>query len=179
MRTFLKLIKDEFVFYTLILSLFLWGFSSSLYLIFKEDRSFVIEKDSQGFLKILGTKDLSSRREVFLRLFVILSFNYDTSSFKKNLSMAGELMSDEFWRKKRAYFLKVFEEVRMKKISQFAEISKLIETSNNTYKAHLNIIIFQGKQKTEKKGKLLIKLQSAEMRAQNLYGFEVYDVQIL
>ena len=57
MKLLLRLMKDEFVFYALILCLIFWSFFSSLHWAFQKNEAVVVEKDERGLLRVLGKED--------------------------------------------------------------------------------------------------------------------------
>ncbi len=179
MKIFLKFYRDEFVFYTLILSLFLWGFFSSLFLSFSDQEIIILERNEKGFLKALTEEERGTTEKVFLSYFITLCFSYDRASFKDHISEAGNFMSDKLWKEKRAYFLKVFEEVKKDKISQFVEIVKITKTSPHTYEVKVKVLVFKNQKSEEREGKILLQIKKTKITDTNFYGWEVEDVKVL
>jgi len=141
----------------------------------------LIGVDQYGTRVIRDSSDrlVKKERENFLKRFLTLLYNYDSTSFEERVSESGDLMSDALWTEKRDEFAKIASQLKAEDLEQKATVSELRELEETSYQADVALTI--RRKLTENKVKLRVDLRLRPNRRNenNPYPFEVerYDEQ--
>ncbi len=173
-----KLYKKEFILSSLFICLFLWASFMSILIFNQKNEILVITKD-RGFFEVLK-KEKETNLEVqnFLRHFIGLSLNFDKNSYDKNISKAGDMMSDALWNKQRKDFIKTSFYIKENQIIQTTQIIEVKEITDRTYEIKVENIKFK-KGKTDKSfKKLVIHLSNNQRNYKNPWRYYVSDIKV-
>ena len=102
MRLFWLIYRNEIVFCLLIIGLVLWGAVATVSA-FKNKEKVILIGQTEGFYQVIDRKEKSPlETENFIRHFLGLTLNFDNASYRRHISLAGDLMTESLWRKKEA-----------------------------------------------------------------------------
>jgi len=132
--------------------------------------------------RIIGSNDdrlLRLEKQAFLKQFIRTLYNYDESSYKEKVSLAGDLMSDQLWKGEKPKFEEISKKLEGKEITQEVRILDLREIDLDQYEADLELKVKD--RLTEVTPKIKVKITINEHRRSDLnpYPYEVehYDEQ--
>ena len=93
--------KNEIVLVLLITSLFLWSVLATVLAFQNKEKVILIGKEGGSYQLIESAEKNPLERENFIRHFLGLTLNFDEGSYRKHISLAGDLMTEELWKKKK------------------------------------------------------------------------------
>jgi hypothetical protein len=169
--------KELLVFY-LILILSLWAIIASYVAITKKDHTLLVGINQNGATIISSLDDKSelTLTKNFLRRFIGLTYNWDHNSFRENIELAGDLMSDELWSKKLSDFKLIETRIKESDIIQSAEILGITRLDENVYEVPVKTSIIRNGRNYSEQTKIRITLKKIERNLRNPWGMEVINV---
>ena len=182
MKALIWLYKNEMFLVVLILSLFLWGLTMS-WLAFKNESQVILIGKTETAYKIISpqdeNKDKTSLKALnFIRHFIALTFNFDEESYIRNISLAGDLMSENLWNKKEAEFKETASFIKKNKVIQSSELLSLKKLNSSQYSAEIKNYIFKNGNLTKGNKTLIISLSKNERSMENPWSYNVSDFKV-
>ena len=178
MKLLIQLYKKEMAVSSLIVSLFLWGIMSS-YLAFQNKSQVVlIGKTDESYQLITNEKTTPIETGNFIRHFLALSLNFNDESYKRHISLAGDLMTEDLWKKKKSEFIQMAGFIKKNKVTQSAEILKIQKAKSNLYEIEVRNYLFKNGILTEKDKLILLSLIENQRSYENPWRHSVANVEI-
>lgn len=178
MKLLIQLYKKEMAVISLIVSLMLWGIMSS-YLAFQNKSQVVlIGKTDETYQLITDEKTTPIETGNFIRHFLSLTLNFNNGSYKKHISLAGDLMTEELWKKKKPEFIQMAGFIKKNKVTQSAEILKIQKVKSNLYEIEVRNYLFKNSILTEKDKLILLSLTPNQRSYENPWRHSVANVEV-
>ena len=114
----------------------------------------------------------------FIRHFLALTLNFNDESYKKHISLAGDLMTEDLWKKKKAEFIQMAGFIKKNKVSQSTEILKIQKTKDNSYEIEVRNYLVKNGILTEKNKLILLSLSENQRSYENPWRFSVSSVEV-
>ena len=178
MKLLIELYKKEMAVIFLIVSLTLWGLTSSYLAFQNKTKVILIGKTKESYQLIKEDKTTPIETENFIRHFLALSFNFDEKSFKRHISLAGDLMSEDLWKKKKPEFIEMASFIKKNKVTQSAEVLKIQKLKNNLYEVQVRNYLFKKSILTETNKFISLSLIENERSFENPWRYSVSNVEI-
>ena len=150
MKFLIKLYKSEMILFLLIGSLFIWGIIASLLAFKNKTQVFLIGKTDESYQLITDEEKTPIETGNFIRHFLALILNFNDESYKKHISLAGDLMTERLWEKKESEFIQMSDFIKKNKVTQSAEVLKIQKVKSNLYEATIKNYLFKNGILTEK-----------------------------
>ena len=99
-------------------------------------------------------------------------------SYKKHISLAGDLMTESLWKNKKTEFIKMADFIKKNKVTQSAEILKIQKAKSNLYEIEVRSYLFKNGILTEKDKLILLFLVDNQRSLENPWGHSVANVEI-
>ena len=181
MKTLIKLFKFEMTLISLIIALLFWGLSMSFLAFQNKSQVLLIGKTKEGFKLIKAddeTQDKGSLEALnFIRHFIGLTFNYDSKSYVRHISLAGDLMSENLWDNKEPEFKKQASFIKKNKISQSSELLSVTRKSNQ-YEVEVINYLFKNGNLTKGNKIIILSLTHNQRSFENPWRYNVSDFKI-
>ena len=178
MKLLIQLYKKEIAVISLIVSLFLWGVVTS-YLAFQNKSQVVlIGKTDESYQLIKDEKETPIETGNFIRHFLALSLNFNDESYKRHISLAGDLMTEELWRKKKPEFIQMAGFIKKNKVTQSVEILKIQKVKNNLYEIEVKNYLFKNGILTEKNKLISLSLIDNQRSYENPWRHSVSGIEV-
>ena len=114
----------------------------------------------------------------FIRHFMALTLNFDKTSYKKHISLAGDLMTEHLWKKKKIEFAGMVDFIRQNKVIQSSEVLNIKRQKRNFYEIKIRNYLFKNGVLTETDKDILISLVSNKRSYENPWRYSVSEVEI-
>lgn len=178
MKLLIQLYKKEIAVISLIVSLFLWGVVTS-YLAFQNKSQVVlIGKTDESYQLIKDEKETPIETGNFIRHFLALSLNFNDESYKRHISLAGDLMTEDLWRKKKPEFIQMTSFIKKNKVTQSVEILKIQKAKSNLYEIEVKNYLFKNGILTEKNKLISLSLIDNQRSYENPWRHSVSDIEV-
>ena len=178
MKILIRLYKNEIAVFSLIISLMLWSLVAS-YLAFKNNSQVVlIGKSGNSYQLITEEEKTPIETGNFIRHFLALTLNFNDESYKRHISLAGDLMTEELWRKKKPEFIQMAGFIKKNKVTQSAEILKIQKSKSDLYEIKVRNYLFKNGILTEKDKFILLSLIENERSFENPWRHSVSNVEV-
>ena len=178
MKLLIRLYKQEIAVFSLITSLMLWGVVAS-YLAFKNNSQVVlIGKTGNSYQLITEEEKTPIETGNFIRHFLALTLNFNDGSYKRHISLAGDLMTEELWQKKKSEFTQMASFIKKNKVTQSAEILKIQKTEKGFYEVKVRNYLFKNGILTEKDKLILLSLTENQRSFENPWRLSVSSVEV-
>ena len=178
MRLLLQLYKNEFILFFLIGGLFLWGIVTSLLAFQNKTHVVLIGKTGNSYQLITEKEKDPLEIENFLRHFIALTLNFDEKSYKRHISLAGDLMTESLWVKKETEFKEMAGFIKKYKVIQSSEILQIQKIKSNQYEVKVRNYLFKKGLLTEKEKHILLSLTKNERSFENPWSYSVSNVKV-
>ena len=178
MKLLIELYQKEMAVISLIISLTLWGLTSSYLAFQNKTKVILIGKTKESYQLIKEDSTTPKETENFIRHFLALSFNFDEKSFKKHISLAGDLMIEDLWKKKKPEFIEMASFIKRNKVTQSAEILKIQKLKSNLYEIQVRNYLFKKGILTETNKLISLSLIENERSFENPWRHSVSNVEI-
>ena len=178
MKFLIQLYKNEIAVISLIVSLFLWGMVTSLLAFKNKTQVFLIGKTDESYQLITDEEKAPLETGNFIRHFLALTLNFNDESYKKHISLAGDLMTEDLWKKKKSEFIQMAGFIKKNKVTQSAEILKIQKAKSNLYEIEVRSYLFKNGILTEKDKLILLSLTQNQRSYENPWGHSVANVEI-
>lgn len=177
MKLLIWLYKQEIGLFSLIVSLFLWGVVASI-LAFKNNSQVVLIGKTGGSYQLITDEEITpTETGNFIRHFLSLTLNFNDESYRRHISLAGDLMTEELWRKKKPELIQMASFIKKNKVTQSAEILK-IEKKKGFYEVKVRNYLFKNGILTEKDKLILLSLIENQRSYENPWRHSVTSVEV-
>ena len=164
---------------SLVAGLFLWGLIMSFLAFQNKSQVILIGKTDEAYKLITEQEDKGSLEAInFIRHFIALTLNFDEKSYIKHISLAGDLMSENLWSKKKTEFKELASFVKKNKVIQTSELLSIKKTATNNYLVEIKSYLFKNEILTEKNKTILISLTQNQRSYENSWGYNVSKFEI-
>ena len=178
MKLLIRLYKNEIAVFSLIISLMLWGLVTS-YLAFKNNSQVIlIGKTGNSYQLITEEEKTPIETGNFIRHFLALTLNFNDESYRRHISLAGDLMTEELWRKKKPEFIQMAGFIKKNKVTQSAEILKIQKSKSGLYEVKVRNYLFKNGILTEKDKFILLSLMENGRSFENPWRHSVSSVEV-
>ena len=178
MRLFWLIYRNEIVFCLLIIGLVLWGAVATVSA-FKNKGKTILISQTEGFYQVIGEKKKSPlETENFIRHFLGLTLNFDNESYRRHISLAGDLMTESLWKKKKLEFQETAGFVKKNKIIQSSEILGIKKIKANSYEVKIRNYLFKNGSMKEKNKLILLSLTESKRSFENPWRHSVSNVEV-
>ena len=178
MKLFWLIYKNETALLVLIISLFLWGLVVSL-LAFKNKAQVVLIGKTKDSYQIIDSEEKDPvETSNFIRHFIALTLNFDKESYKRHISLAGDLMTESLWEKKELEFKEMFNFIKKNTVIQSSEILKIQKVKSNLYEIKIRNYLFKKGNLTEKDKLILLSLTENQRSYENPWRLSVSRIEI-
>ena len=178
MKLLIRLFKEEIAIFSLIISLMLWALVTS-YLAFKNNTQvFLIGKTKDTYHLITNEEMTPIETGNFIRHFLALTLNFNDESYKRHISLAGDLMTEKLWQSRKPEFIKMAGFIKKNKVTQSAEILKIQKTEKGFFEVKVRNYLFKNGILTEKDKFILLSLVNNERSFENPWRLSVANVEV-
>ena len=178
MKFLIQIYKNEITLFLLISSLFLWGVTVSILAFQNKTQMVLIGKTNESYQLIINEKSTPIETGNFIRHFMALILNFNNESYKRHISLAGDLMTDDLWKKKKSEFIQMAGFIKKNKVTQSAEILKIQKVKSNLYEVKVRNYLFKRGILTEKDKLILLSLTKNQRSYENPWRYSVSNVEI-
>ena len=109
---------------------------------------------------------------------MILTLNFNNESYKRHISLAGDLMTENLWKKKKPKFIQMAGFIKKNKVTQSTEVLKIQKIKNNLYEVKVRNYLFKNGILTEKDKLILLSLTKNQRSYENPWRHSVSNVEI-
>lgn len=178
MKLLIRLYKNEIAVFSLVISLMLWGVVTS-YLAFKNNSQVILIGKNEGSYQLITEEEMTPiETGNFIRHFLALTLNFNDESYRKHISLAGDLMTEELWQSRKPEFIKMAGFIKKHKVTQSAEILKIEKNENGFYEVKVRNYLFKNGILTEKDKLISLSLIENQRSYENPWRFSVSSVEV-
>ena len=178
MKLLIRLYKQEIALSFLIISLMLWGVVAS-YLAFKNNSQVILIGKTENSYQLIVDEEMSPiETGNFIRHFLALTLNFNDESYRRHISLAGDLMTEELWKKKKAEFIQMAGFIKKNKVTQSVEVLKIQKAKKGFYEVKVRNYLFKNGILTEKDKLILLSLVDNERSFENPWRLSVSSVEV-
>ena len=178
MRELWIVYKDEMTLIVFIGSLIFWAVVVSI-LAFKNKTQVILIGNKGGSYQLIKAEEKNpSETENFIRHFLSLTLNFDERSYKRNISLAGDLMTEKLWKKKKPEFKEMAGFVKENKVIQSSELLKIERIKTNRYEVKVRNYLFKKGILKEKDKLLFLSLTENKRSYENPWRYSVSEIEI-
>ena len=178
MKLLFWLYKNEITLIALIVSLFMWGVMTGILAFQNKAQVILIGKSKESYQLIKDKEKTPVETGNFIRHFMSLTLNFNDESYRRHISLAGDLMTEDLWRKKKPEFTRMAGFIKKNKVTQSAEILKIQKVKNNLYEVKVKNYLFKNGILTEKDKLILLSLTDNQRSYGNPWRYSVANVEI-
>ena len=178
MKLLIQLYKQEIAIFSLIVSLMLWSVVATILAFQNKSQIVLIGKTKNSYQLIKDEEQTPVEIGNFIRHFMALTLNFNKESYKRHISLAGDLMTEDLWKNKKAEFIKMFNFIKKNKVTQSAEVLKIQKVKNNIYEVKVRNYLFKNGKLTEKDKLILLSLTEKERSFENPWSLSVSNVEV-
>ena len=178
MKLLIRLYKQEVAIFSLIISLLLWGVVATILAFQNRSQVVLIGKTGDSYHLIVEEEITPLETGNFIRHFTALTLNFNEESYKRHISLAGDLMTEELWKKKKSEFIELFGFIKKNKVTQSAEVLKIEKVKSNSYEVKIRNYLFKNGNLTEKDKVILLTLTENERSFENPWRHSVTNVEV-
>ncbi len=178
MKFLIQLYKNEITVIFLIASLFIWGVVASYLAFQNKSQVILIGKTNESYQLILSEAQTPLETKNFIRHFIALTLNFNNESYKRHISLAGDLMTENLWKKKKPEFIQMSGFIKKNKVTQSAEILKIQKVKSNLYEVKIRNYLFKNGILTEKNKLILLSIAHNQRSYENPWRHSVSNIEI-
>ena len=178
MKLLILLYQKEMAVISLIISLMLWGVVSSCLTFQNKSQVVLIGKTGESYQLIKDEEITPIETGNFIRHFLVLSLNFNDESYKRHISLAGDLMTEDLWKKKKLEFIQMASFIKKNKVTQSVEVLKIQKAKNNLYEIEVKNYLFKNGILTEKNKLILLSLIDNQRSYENPWRYSVANIEI-
>lgn len=178
MKLLMLIYKNEMILCLLLLSLFLWAGLASIFAFQNKEKMILIGSTDGFYHTIEKSKQSSIETENFIRHFVALSLNFDKNSYRRNVGLAGDLMTDKLWREKQSEFKEMDSYIRDQKIIQSSEIVSIKKQKRNLFEIKIRNYLVKKGTLTETDKFILLSLIENKRSYENPWRHSVSNIEV-
>ena len=170
--------KNEMVFFLLIGGLFLWGVVATTLAFTNRYEVILIGKTGGSYQLIEDEEKDPLEIENFIRHFLGLTLNFDKKSYKRHISLSGDLMTTELWKRKKSEFKEMMSFIKKYNVIQSSELLKIRKTKSNHYEVKIKNYLFKKGVLKETNKLILLSLSSNKRSYANPWRYSVANVEV-
>ena len=178
MKLLLFIYKNEILCFILILSLLLWGLFTGLLAFRNKTQVVLIGKANSSYHIITNEETSPIETKNFIRHFIALTLNFDKQSYRKHISLAGDLMTEDLWKKKKAEFKEIDSVIRDKNIIQSAEILQIKKNKKNLFEVKIKNYLFKNSILKETNKSIFISVTHNKRSYENPWRHSVSSIEV-
>ena len=178
MKLLIHIYKNEITLFLLLGILFLWGITVSILAFQNKTRVILIGKTNESYQLITNEKKTPIETGNFIRHFMALAFNFNNESYRRHISLAGDLMTEDLWEKKKPEFVQMAGFIKKNKVTQSAEVLKIQKIKESLYEVKVKNYLFKNGILTEKEKTVLLSLAQNQRSYENPWRHSVAGVEI-
>ena len=178
MKKLLTIYKNQTVLTALIISLMLWGIVVGILAFQNKEKVILIGKVGESFQLIKDKEKSPLETENFIRHFLGLTLNFDRRSYKRNISLAGDLMTEKLWQKKKPEFKEMAGFIKENQIIQSSELLKIKKAKTNQYEVKVRNYLFKKGILSEKDKLLSLSLTENKRSYENPWRYSVSKIEV-
>ena len=178
MKEFWIIYKNETVFLLLIAGLFLWGLVATLLAFQNKEKTILIGIKDGSYQLIEREVKTPVETENFIRHFLSLTLNFDEKSYGRHISLAGDLMTDGLWFKKKAEFKEMAGFIKKHQVVQSSEILSITKQKANLFEVKIRNFLFKKGILTEKEKILFLSLTENERSYENPWSHSISNIEV-
>ncbi|MGK5087913.1 hypothetical protein WDW86_10175 [Bdellovibrionota bacterium FG-2] len=155
-----------------------WAATASVWAYRIKPQVMLIGLDDSGTRIITSAEDplISRERAKFVREFIRLFYNFDDSSFERNMNHASKLIGDTLWNQKDPDIQAKLKQLKKQPLSQEAKLLDLREVTDEEFEADLGIHIKSKIYEANTKFRIVVKIAPKQRSAENPYPLEVTEI---
>ena len=178
MKRLLVIYKNEAILIAFIGSLILWAVAMS-FLAFQNKTQVILIGNKEGSYQLIkeGEKD-PLETENFIRHFLGLTLNFDEKSYNDNISLAGDLMTEKLWQKKKPDFTEMAGFIKKHKVIQSSELLEITKIKTNNYEVKVRNYLFKKGILTKREKLLSLSLTENIRSFENPWRYSVSEIEV-
>ena len=178
MKGLLVIYKNETILIAFIGSLILWAVTMS-FLAFQNKTQVILIGNKEGSYQLIkeGEKD-PLETENFIRHFLGLTLNFDEKSYNDNISLAGDLMTENLWERKKSDFTEMAGFIKKHKVIQSSELLEITKIKTNNYEVKVRNYLFKKGILTKKEKLLSLSLTENTRSFENPWRYSVSEIEV-
>ena len=178
MKKLLTIYKNQTVLISLIISLMLWGIVVGILAFQNKEKVILIGKVDGSYQLIEDNRKDPSETENFIRHFLSLTLNFDRRSYKRNISLAGDLMTEKLWQKKKPEFKEMAGFIKENQVIQSSELLEIKKAKTNQYEVKVRNYLFKKGILSEKDKLLSLSLTGNKRSYENPWRYSVSKIEV-
>ena len=178
MKELWTIYKNETVFLLLIGVLFLWAMVATLLAFQNKEKVILIGKTDGSYQLIENEVKTPFETENFIRHFLALTLNFDEKSYRKHISLAGDLMTENLWLKKQIEFKEMDGFIKKHQVIQSSEILSITKQKANFFEVKIRNYLFKKGILSENEKLILLSLIENERSFENPWRHSVSNVEV-
>ena len=178
MKFFILFYKNELAVISLIISLFIYGLVASFLAFQNKSKVILIGKTGNAYQLITDEKKDPIETRNFIRHFLALTLNFDEQSYKRHISLAGDLMTKRLWETKKFEFKEMADFIKQNKVIQSSEVLSIKKVRTNHYDIQIKNYLFKKGVLTKKTKLILLSLTDNKRSYNNPWRHSVSNVEI-
>ena len=178
MKLLKQIYKHQMFLSLLIAVLILWGVSVTGLAFLNKAQLVIIGKTKDSYQIIDSEEKDPVETSNFIRHFIALTLNFDKESYKRHISLAGDLMTESLWEKKELEFKEMFNFIKKNTVIQSSEILKIQKIKSNLYEIQIRNYLFKKGNLTEKDKLILLSLTENQRSFENPWRLSVSRIEI-
>lgn len=174
-----RLYREEILRWSLLLALFAWGLTSTLWAASKSREVILIGFDDGGARLVTDAKDrlLQDESAKLIQTFVSHYLNFDAATHQAQVGKAADLMSAELWQRQQGKLLEVNRRLQKEPLEQEAEIESIDMTGDRLFEVLAVVRIKQRAVASIARVKLTIELAPKERSPSSPWAFEIKELR--
>ncbi|MDE0151967.1 MAG: hypothetical protein OXK80_05690 [Bdellovibrionales bacterium] len=178
MKLLMLIYKNEIICFFLIISLFLWSLFATFLAFQNKSQVLLIGKTNSSYQIIENEEKSPVETMNFIRHFIALTLNFDKKSYRKHISMAGDLMTDALWNKKNDEFKDMASYIKEQNVIQSSEILSIKKQKKNFFEVKIRNYLFKKGTLTETDKFILLSLTENKRNYKNPWRHSVSDIKV-
>lgn len=173
-----KLLREEIKYWLLLVCLFLWALTATVYSVSKAEKIILVGIDDVGARLITDSKDrlLQSELKNFLRSFFESYYAYDEKTFLSKIGNATEVMSDDLWQRNKDRLMELNQNLQKTPLSQSAEIESIDLIDQGKVEAILVVLIHSRINEQRVRLKVVLEFKRNDRSEKNPWGFQITEL---
>lgn len=178
MKPLWTIYKNEMFLICFVSSLILWAVTTTI-LAFRHKTKVILIGKTGGFYQLIKEKETSVvETENFIRHFIGLTLNFDERSYRKHISLAGDLMTEDLWKKKKPEFKEMAGFIKKYKVIQSSELLEIKRINTNRYEVKVRNYLFKKGILSEKDKLLFLSLAENQRSYANHWRHNVSRIEV-
>ena len=174
-----RLYREEFLRWSLVVALTLWGLTASLWAASKKRETLLIAISESGARVIPSSDDsaLKSEATEFLKTFLGHYFNYSEATHREQIGKAADLMSADLWDRLKSKLLDVNERLKTQPLTQKSEIESIDRTGENAFESVLQVDVRSRMKESKARVKVSVEVRRRARTRENPWALEVVEIK--